>query len=148
MSLKEEIDKLIQSERAKLENRDKERAEIDEQTRLRFQPLKVLLREIVESFDSKYIKAHFGDMVASIAIDNTTWNISPSRQFNFGKNVYQLKDGFEIKETSHYDFSGFEEAETIEQTKMFPNEQDVATYLTVEIAKEVAYHQHLNKGKA
>jgi hypothetical protein len=147
MSLKEEIDKLIQSERDQLELRDQEKAEGAEQARLRFQPLKTLLLEIVQSIDPKYIKAHFWDSAALIEIGvshwEMKWNIAPNYEIDLsGSNVTRLKDGFRIDETSYSDFAGFQDPETVELTKVSPTEQDVGTYLISEITKQIAQYQH------
>ena len=49
MSLKDEIEKLVQSEQANLESRDEKRAEYSERQAQRFAPLRRVLEELVES---------------------------------------------------------------------------------------------------
>ena len=73
MSLKDEIERLIRTEQAKLEERDKKHEKYHERQKMRFAPLRAVLKEIVDSIDPNYIEARFTDWDALIKFGFYKW---------------------------------------------------------------------------
>jgi hypothetical protein len=151
VSLKDEIEKLIQAERQKLESRDRQRTEYHERQRQRFQPLKTLLTEVAASVEAEFIEPRISDDSAVIEIGrkkegplftDIRWRIEPD--FEVGS-VFKPKDGFRVEETAYYRYP---ESDVSERTHRFEAERHVAEYLIAKIAEKVAFYRHLDNKSA
>jgi hypothetical protein len=72
MSLKDEIERLIQKEQDKLEIRDRADLEFRERQCLRFQVMRGLLQELVDSIEPAYIEATMFDDSAVLRLGRIT----------------------------------------------------------------------------
>src|ERR1039458_5864234 len=148
MSLKEEIDKLIEAERKGLEVADQRALEHRERQRQHFAPLAALLAEIKASVEPKYLDAVVYEDRAIVKVGRPfhglfevalRWEIAP---YNFGapleRCVSHERPGFCVEETRWYNF----EHAVFESQHVFADAAAVAEYLIAEIAKEVALYEH------
>lgn len=116
ISLKDEIEKLIQQEQQKIKERDQKHMEYHERQRQRFQPLRALLEELVASVDSKHIESHIFDDHATLEIGEkkddyfsaeTRWEIEPNFDIRFraekSESLFNEQPGFRVEETNYYD---------------------------------------------
>ena len=156
MSLKDEIEKLINAERSKLEERDKKDAEYNQRQRQRFASLRVILQEISASVDPKYLESRVDDYSAKIELGRiekstrsteTRWEIEPNYTYNFARHhseaaesFYSEEPGFKVEET---EYSHCPEFDTSEDTKTFQDEQAVSEYLIKKITEKVAHYMYL-----
>jgi hypothetical protein len=152
MSLKDEIEKLIQAEQEKIESRDKQHANYHQRQRERFVSMQAILKEIAESIGPKYLESRIGDDSARIEIGrkeksyrstDAYWNIEPNYHIRFGaaseEGLFYEKPGFKVEETVYYidDMS--------EDSKIFSDESEVAEYLIKQITEKVAHYRHLEE---
>jgi len=150
MSLKDEIEKLIQAEHEKIETRDKKHDDYHQRQRDRFVSLRAILKEITESIDPKYLESRIGNDSARIEIGrkeksyrstDAYWNIEPNYDVSFGaaadESLFYEKPGFKVEETVYYidDMS--------EDNMTFSDENEVAEYLIKKITEKVAHYRHL-----
>jgi hypothetical protein len=157
MSLKDEIEKLIQAERSKLEQKDVATKNYREKHLLRFQAMRRTLDEIVQSIAPEYLESELDESDARITIglrnatsgdfkEEISWHIEPN--FRFGKRDEPSEGwlieepGFQVEETETHEPPG---AELIENSHTFNNEAQVAQHIVPIIAKHVALHEHLKK---
>jgi hypothetical protein len=153
MSLKDEIEKLIQSEQRKIDQRDQKHAEYHERHQQRFTPLRSLIEELVAAVDSNHIESRIFDDHATLGVgrkkneyfsSETQWEIQPDYDVSFGvekgQSLFQEKPGFRVEETNYYDAP---EYDVIERTHRFATEQETAEYLIKQIAEKMAHYRHL-----
>jgi hypothetical protein len=92
MSLKDEIDKLIQAERSKLDQKEVATKIYGEKQQQRFQPMRRTLEEIVQSIAPSYMESEFGERDARIKLglrdatsgylkEEISWHIEPNYRF-------------------------------------------------------------------
>ena len=147
MSLKDEISKLIQAEREKLQDKE----EFHERQQRRFTTMRTVLSEIAESIDAKYLNADLRDSWAIIEVGklsrsgdvwetDISWHIEPNFRSGGVKRPLIDMPGFMVEETMTVRNP---EYETIEQRRAFKSESEVAEYLLPKIAEQVAFYQHL-----
>jgi len=142
MSLKDEIEKLIQAEQEKIKSRDKQHADYQQRQRDRFVAMRAILKEITESIEPKYIESRIGDDSARIKIGRDAyWNIQPNYDIRFGaaseESLFYEKPGFKVEEKMYYVNDMFEDIKTLS------DENEVAEYLIKEITEKVAHYRHL-----
>lgn len=155
MSLKREIEKIIQAEREKLESRDREHNDYHNRQRDRFQPLRALLDELVASIDPAHLKASIRDYRATIQVGTTRsdsayfsadarWQIQPNYDVRFeavkGESVFQESPGFRVEENVYHRDP---EYSTSEKNLTFNTEEQVISYLLGKVAEQIAFYQHL-----
>ena len=153
MSLKDEIEKLIQSGQRKIEQRDQKHAEYHERQQQRFSPLRSLIQKLVVAVDSNHIESRIFDDHATLEVgrkknayfsSETRWEIQPDYDISFGaekgESLFQEKPGFRVEETNYYDAP---EYDVIERTLRFNTEQETAEYLIKQIAEKMAHFRHL-----
>ena len=120
MSLKDEIDKLIQAEREKLKAQDQEAEEFYNRKRQRFTTMHAVLREIAEAIAPQYLSVKFMDDKVIIEVGKKgqkarlretdfRWMIEP----NFGFSEFEVgtlahKPGFMVQETTYIRFPEYE----------------------------------------
>jgi len=152
MSLKNEIEKIIQAERKKLKIQDEKSNEFFQRKKERFKPMTVLLKEVADSFENEYLEIEIYDDSARIEVGKRkdevfdhriTWTVEP----NSGCSLTHQEDG-----TLFYDEPGFKMEENlwltddvIEKNLTFETEQETVEYLIKEIAKIVAQQRHWKK---
>jgi hypothetical protein len=155
VSLKDEIEKLIQQEQQKIEERDQKHMKYHERQRQRFRSLRSLLEELVSSMDSKHIESHIFDDHATIEIGKkkadyfsaeTRWEIEPNFDVSFqaekGESLFCEQPGFRMEETNYCEFP---EYDVSEQKHVFNTEQETAEYIIKKIAEKMAHYSHLDK---
>ncbi len=155
VSLKDEIEKLIQQEQRKIEERDQRHAEHHERQRQRFQPLRALLEELVASVDSNHIESRIFDDHATIEVGKkkkdyfsaeTTWEIEPNYGVTLsaekGESLFYEQLGFHVEETSYFDAP---ESHVSERTHIFDTEQETAEYIIKHIAEKMAHYRYLDE---
>ena len=71
MSLKDELEKIIQAEQSKLAERDRKHADHRERQKDRFAPLRAVLEELVNSVESYYLSAY-------LSVDSATLDFKKS----------------------------------------------------------------------
>ncbi len=150
MSLKDEIDKLIQAERKKLKVKDQADEEHHERQRRRFTTMHAVLREIAESIDTQYLEARLDDSRATIKVGKKTretywetdirWLIEPNWGLGGEIGTFEVRPGFRVEETEYFKYP---EREILEETRTFKSESEVAEYLLPKIAEKVAFYRHL-----
>ena len=160
MTLKDEVDKLIQVELSKLEQEDVANKNYKEKKQLRFQAMRKTLEEIVQSIAPEYLESRLGSSDARIAIGlrnttsgdfkkQTSWKIEPNFHFNFRFDGLKPSDprfieepGFRVEEESTYEYP---ESDSVQHSYTFKTEAEVAQHIVPIIAKHIASYQHLNK---
>ena len=150
MNSKDEIEKLINVEQAKLEDLETKHVDYRQRQRDRFAPLRIILEEISASIDSKYLESRIDDYSAKITLGrieksyrstDTSWRIEPNHGTNFqpkaGEILFYEEPGFIVEEyNSHIDDSS-------EKTEILLDEQAVSEYLIKKITEQVAQYRHL-----
>ncbi len=152
MSLKDEIEKLIQQEQRKIEERDQRDAEYHERQRQRFQPLRAFLEELVASVDTNHIKSRIFDGYATLDVGRKkkddflleiTWEIKPNFGFTSsaekGESLFYEQPGFHVEETHYFDAPEYHVSES---THIFDTEQETAEYIIKKIAEQMAHYRH------
>ena len=157
MSLKDEIENIIRTERGKLENRDQGNREYRERQRDRFQPLRALLEEFVTAIGPKYLKANIGDDRAIIEVGRRKkdseylecdyrWTIEPDygikMRSDASESLFEEKAGVRVEEKQYFRFP---EYDTSEKAHHFEADEEAFQHLVETTAKEVAHYQHLEK---
>lgn len=151
MSLKDEIEKLIQNEQEKMKSRDKQHADYHQRQRERFIPMQAILKEIAESIETNYLESRIGDDSARIEIGrkdkayrstDAYWRIEPNYEIRGGaaseESLFYEKPGFKVEETPYY----INTNDMSEGNKIFSDENEVAEYLIKQITKKVAHYRH------
>ena len=157
MSLKDEIEKLIQAEQQKLDiqgQKDKERLRRAEK---RFRPLAALLKEVANSVEKEFLETIIlaGNAIVKVGkrenelfYDSIVWEVYPEPAvFGYQENGelgWILKEGngkvsFIVNETTYY-FEGMNQ-----KSFTFETEQEVIEYFIKKISKEVAHQRRLKK---
>jgi len=153
ISLKEEIEKLIQSEQQKTEERDQKHADHRDRQRNRFRPLRTLLEELVAAVEPNYIKSHILNDRVTIEIGrkegdyfsaDKRWEIQPDYGVRLtaekGDSLVYEKPGFRVEERNYYHTPEFDVSE---YTHTFETEQETAQYVIKQIAEQVAHYRYL-----
>ena len=152
MSLKDEIEKLIQAEQEKLDVEDKRDKDFHERQSKRFKPLAILLKEVANSVEKEFLDVEIFEDKAWVRIGikgdegfevRTNWEVEP----NFGRYTAHREDGILF-----YVEPGFRVEETVwlkwdvqENKLTFDTEQELIEYLVKKISKEVANQRHLKE---
>ncbi len=76
MSLKDELDKIVRAERAKLETADRLDGEFPARQRERFSVLRALVEELVAAADSRFLRAQIEDDGATIEVGRLKRDLS------------------------------------------------------------------------
>jgi hypothetical protein len=143
MTLKEEIDAIINQKQAALLKKNAESNIAHDRRIEKFAPMIALLKDIVASIDPQYIQAGYYSFQASISIGRlrdghfncmTRWEISGRREIKMRTLEFFDLDGYTIHEESYYDEDPF----LIELHTNYPDESSVANYLINEISDYVA----------
>ena len=155
MSLKDEIEKLLQQEQQRIEERDQRHVEYHERQRQRFQPLRILLEELVVSVDSKHIESRIFDDHATLEIGKkkedcfsaeTRWEIEPNFDVRFhsekSENLFYEQPGFRVEETNYFELP---EYDVSEHEHVFNTEQETAEYIIKKIVEKMPHYRHLDK---
>lgn len=160
MSLKEEIEKLIQMEQRKLATSERKENDFRARQQQRFAPLRKVLDELLISVESRYLRGRISDQSATIEVGKTLsgsfetdirWEIEP----NFGTSLSAKKQegrfreeaGFRVEETEYFhslELFHPESADPSEQTHIFATESQVGEYLAKKVAKKVAFYRRLD----
>jgi hypothetical protein len=158
MSLKDEIEKMIEAElrkRANKKRRDKKRWEEEkEQDCTRFQLMHVLLTELAQSVEPCYLETHISDGAASLELcepveknwdtGNKNWDIrwliSPHFEYIIGLSLARKpKPGIHVLEERNvrYPFPLRFLEKPEEVIHIFANEQKVMEYLVPKIVNRI-----------
>lgn len=153
MSLKDEIEKIIQAERKKLEIRDQKSNEFRQRQKELFKPMVALLNEMKESFEQKYLEVKIYDDRARIKSGylkgglfncQNQWTVQPNFRISVPIQIDEPlcdEPGFKVEEINRESFG----IPAFEQTLTFETETDTIEYLIKEIARDVAENRHLEK---
>ncbi|MDH4032072.1 MAG: hypothetical protein OEU49_14570 [Chromatiales bacterium] len=161
MSLKEEVEKLIRSERAKIQSRDKKHEEYHERQRERFRPMCALLEELAASVDQDHIliEVHALETSATITVGSReggnrfeteiSWSVEPNFDVDWhgdrGESLFNEEPGFKVEETR---YGGFDlDASDYVQHLTFETESDVMQYIVPKVADRIAFYQHCEELK-
>ena len=152
MSLKEEIEKIIQLEQQKQELRDQKRAMLHERQRERFRLMRVLLVEIVASVEPAYVRARIAKDSAKIEVGekvgdrfhkDITWKIEPivagRSSVKKEETLSDQEPGFLIEEMDYYTNPEYPSS----NSQTLTAEQEVAKYLVKKMAERIAFHRRL-----
>jgi hypothetical protein len=153
VSLKDQLEQIIAAERRKLEAFDNALSDYHTRQHHRFEPMRVVLREIVASVDAAYLKADFSEGSATLELgkdqksrqireDVIIWLIQPNYEITpRDENPCSLHEqpGIRIEETQHWTLP---DRGSSEHTRVFATEAQAAEYLVREIAKKVAWYRH------
>ena len=151
MSLKDEIQKLIDAERQKLVQQDHKIASYHQRQKDNFQSLRALLEEIAKSVEPAYLKSQLSDGQGTLDIGrqeckkfevDVHWEIKPNFEIKFGamkgESPFEEAPGFLVEEICYYRFP---EPDRTEQKLIFESEQAVIEYLLKIITAKVAYFE-------
>jgi hypothetical protein len=153
MSLKDEIEKLVQAEKAKLDAADRNHDEFYARQIQRFRPLKTVLEQFVHSVDARFLKASISDGQAAFQVGRNwatkgcqkdiTWEIQTNHSMRM-MDVMELRDeeGFVIQETRYFYAPSHD---TIEKRHTFKSETELVQYLARAISKEIAQSLRLDE---
>jgi hypothetical protein len=155
MNLKDDIDKLISSERALLEQRDAKAKEFDELQKARFLPLRTILEQLNKSVDPTYLRVQLTDYHASIEVGrrgddsfevNAQWKIEPKftprEEPEDGEALFEAQPGFSVEEVTTCHRPEFRQ---LERAYTFETEREVILHLLKAMAKWIAHYQHLDE---
>jgi len=153
MSLKDEIEKLINAEQSKFRDRDRKHAAHHERMRERFASLRVILEEITVSVDSKYLGSRFHDDSALFELGriegssrstDTRWKIEANygirSDADVAEGIYSDEPGFKVEETEYYNYPKYGLSQS---TRVFENDRTLSEYLIRKIAEKVAHYRYL-----
>jgi hypothetical protein len=150
MTLKEEIDKLIRTEKGLLEQQDADRVSENKKFERSFVPLKSALAEFIESVDPKYLKSLLGDDKAILEVGlrsedsfqrDIYWHVIPNNRI---KSLDQIRDstvefsGFIVEEMFYDSSSRFPSS----RHHLFTNTQEVVSHIVEHAAKKLAQYKH------
>lgn len=153
MTLKDEIEKLVQAEQAKLESQDRKDADYRDRQRKRFVPLRALLEELGRAIDERYLRASIGEDSATLEVGrvekthlsgDVRWRIEPNFEIDIfaekGESNFKEARGFRVEEEMHLSLP---ESHIAESMLTFESEQDVSEYLATKIAEKIGHYRHL-----
>ncbi|MBC8283059.1 MAG: hypothetical protein H8E32_04540 [Nitrospinae bacterium] len=152
MNPKEKIQQLIQTETEKWEDHEIRNENFRVRQVDNFQPLSVLLNELVASIEPEYIKINILDDHATIEVGNEIdrsscirWTIQPNFKKSESKEEYwniirwqkkvnaEAESGFKVQE---------KRGDDDEKNSEFGTENETIDYLAQEIAKRIAYYRY------
>ncbi len=150
MSLKDEIEKLIQDEQRKIRDRDRETKKYYSKLRECFAPLRKLLEQLVVSIEKPYIKSRIDDQKATLEVGreengrflaDVRWEIEPHYSTDTADHEESLSQPvvFSIGETHYFRM----EDEVLENAERFDTDHAVVEYLMRCIAEKIAHYRHL-----
>jgi hypothetical protein len=132
MSLQDEIDKQIASERARLDKNFAKHLEIQERQNIRFRPMRFALEELIKAVDPAHLRVVF-------RLDNATVEVGQQTNNHFDKalewEIVTRERGFSIEQTQQ---TGDYKTETYD----FDTEGEVIQYLVTKMAPYLALYQH------
>ena len=153
MSLRDEIEKLINAERKNLEARDAEHSEYHKRQCDRFASLHRVIEELASSIEPEYLNVRIDDDNATIQVGQRKDSLLHAQlqikvEPNFeissgalhGKGLFREASGFRITETHFWEFPQYDVSE---QEKVLTSEHDVAEYLIRSVANMVAQYRYL-----
>jgi hypothetical protein len=145
MSLRDEILKLVDAERAELTRQRKAGDERNRKKEALFAPVKKLMAEIA-SAAPEYCEVDYFSTSASLAVGlgvktggraELKWTV----EIEFKQEAPDYIDGapfFELEEERFYDYSGFQDSETRTSNKSFDTEAELAEYMARKFASTIA----------
>ena len=152
MSLRDEIEKIIQLEQQKQDLREQKRAMLHERQRERFRLMRVLLVEILASVEPAYVQARIAKDSAKIEVGekvgdrfhkDITWKIGPVvAGRSSAKKEEPFPDGepgFLIEEVDYYTNPEYPTS----SGRTLTSEREVAKYLVKRMAERIAFHRRL-----
>jgi hypothetical protein len=154
MSLKDELDKIVRVERAKLETADRLDSEFPERQRQRFCALRALVEELAAAADPHFLRAQIEDDGATVAIGHLKrdfssfvtdmqWEMRPNYSVHFDATSlsYRFRDepGFRVAETRCPRFPADDAATTM---VVFETEALLIDHLMQAIATNIAENLH------
>jgi hypothetical protein len=151
MTLKDEIERIIQAEQKKLDDKDQKQSNYYRIQCERFQPLRKVLEQILESVEKSYLRPQLTDSTATLEVGrvegghflrDVRWEIEPNYKWGVNEELGALRGepGFRIEETSYCYLPEYSENE---RSFTLASEQDVAGHLVNTIAKQIAWYRHL-----
>lgn len=156
MSLRDEIQKLIDAEQAKLRGVDQANSTVLRGRVGRFRALRAVLEDIVASVEPQFLQAQLSAESATLSIGRTEesrfqtkreFRIEPSVSVDFNgpsKPTLQEETGFTVEETEYIEYP---HSDLAEEEHHFATEKEVASFLIEAIAKEIAEAKHLEELK-
>lgn len=153
MSLKDEIEKLVRAERAKLESRDRKHSDFYARQRERFAPLQRVLQELSASVDERYLRATIREDSAHIEVGrdeaqyfspDVKWRIEPNYDISVSaepsESLFIDQPGFRVSETQYYRAP---DSGTCERNHVFDDEKAVTEYIVKGVAEQIATYEHM-----
>lgn len=139
MSLKDEIEKIIQAERDKLRAKNLYQDEYNARQTARFQPLAAVFSELLDSIDSRFArgKVHMSHAIIEVGDTNAkgdfsrelTWEIQPNYSID-GAMVFHEQPGFRVNETHYPDI--------YENRRVVPTEKAAVEAIAEKIGEKIA----------
>jgi hypothetical protein len=154
VSLKDDIDKIVGIERAKLERADCLDAEFPDRQQQRFRQLRGLIEELRASVDARFLRVSIEDHSATVEVGkckletssfvtDMQWQLAPnySRHFSETSVDYLLREepGFRVAETKCPRFPADAASTTM---LLFETEAEIVEHLSQAIAKRIASYLH------
>jgi hypothetical protein len=154
MSLKDELDKVVQTERAKLETADRLCAEFPERQRQRFRALRALVEELAAAADPRFLRTQIDGDGATVEVGrrkrdpssfvtDMQWEMRPNYSIHFDATSfsYRFRDepGFRVAETRCPRFPADDATTT---TLVFKTEALLVDHLVQTIATRIAAYLH------
>jgi len=155
MSLKDEIEKIIQSERKKLESRDQKHKEHWERQRERFRPMRALLEKVVNAVDQEHVEVRFSEDDAIIEVgtkrledgcfeEDVRWKVQPNFVVKLfpssGEGFLEEESGFRVEEAIT---CRQPEIDYREKALIFGTESEAVQYIIKKMAEQIAHYQHI-----
>jgi hypothetical protein len=155
MSLKEEMEKIIRSEREKLKSQDRKDKEYWDCERERFRPMRALLEEVVGAVDPEHVEVKFSDQDATIEVgtrrpdsdcfeEDMRWKVRPNFGVRLnpqmGEGLFEEKPGFQVEETITCRSPEFDSRE---KTHTFSTESETVQFIIRKMAEKIAHYQHI-----
>ena len=145
MSLKDEIETLIQAEQVRLKVKEQRECEYLKTRCVRITALKEILREITSPIEPRYVEVDIDDDCARVRLHyhrtGLHWTIKPDSAANFGvesdDNLLESGNGFLLSEIIYH----FDGKQSIKE-KNFDSLQLLVEYLVSQIVERAAQIRH------
>jgi hypothetical protein len=150
MSVKDDFDRIVGMERAKLESAARRHAEFPERQQQRFRPLQLLLEELGASVDGRFLRIRMEDSGATVEVGkpkpdasffatDMQWQLRPNYSLHFSASardyLFNEEPGFRVAETRCPRFPADDAFTTI---LLFETETQVIEHLVQMVAKRIA----------
>lgn len=150
MGLKDELEKIVASEKGKIAKEAEANKKYDEKCKIQFLSLANLLRELEDGIDEQYAKFEIGESEATINLKVRNdvlwkvgiWNITCKGDYvrSGGISYFKTVDGYTLEEKGWLSNVRNERSDF----KTFNNGSDLLEYIMKELGKRIAHYEKID----